>query len=120
MRGSAAPVGGHPLPLLVRSDGGVEAIGSPGTLIGVLPDPNIEDRSAELSPGDSLVFYTDGVTEGRGADGSLDETGLAHLLAACAGEGADSMAGRVEDAALIASDGSPRDDIAVLVLRVAG
>ena len=113
-------IGGHPLPLLVRSDGGVEAIGSPGTLIGVLPDPNIEDRSAELSPGDSLVFYTDGVTEGRGADGSLDETGLAHLLAACAGEGADSMAGRVEDAALIASDGSPRDDIAVLVLRVAG
>ena len=30
------------------------------------------------------------------------------------------MAGRVEDAALIASDGSPRDDIAVLVLRIAG
>jgi PAS domain S-box-containing protein len=113
-------VGGHPLPLLVRSDGGVEAIGAPGTLIGVLPDPNIEDRSAALRPGDSLVFYTDGVTEGRGADGSLDETGLAHLLAACAGEGADSIAGRVEDAALTAANGSPRDDIAVLVLRVAG
>jgi hypothetical protein len=41
-------------------------------------------------------------------------------LAACAGEGADAIAARVEEAALAASGGKPRDDIAVLVLRVAG
>jgi PAS domain S-box-containing protein len=113
-------VGGHPLPLLLRSNGAVEEVGAPGSLLGIHSDPDIEDRSASLLPGDALVFYTDGVIEGRGANGALDEIGLTHLLAACAGEGADAIAARVEDAALTASGGRPRDDIAVLVLRLAG
>jgi PAS domain S-box-containing protein len=112
--------GGHPLPMLVRSGGAVEPVGAPGTLLGVLPDPNLEDRSLVLAPGDALVFYTDGVIEGRGADVQLDEDGLRNLLAGCAGAGADAIAARVEDAAVSAQGGNPRDDIAVLVLRVAG
>jgi PAS domain S-box-containing protein len=112
--------GGHPLPMLLHADGTVEAIGEPGTLLGVLPDPHLEDRSLFLSPGDALVFYTDGVIEGRGADVPFDEDGLRELLAECGGAGADAIAARVEDAAFAAQEGSPRDDIAVLVLRVAG
>ena len=69
--------GGHPLPLLLRADGTVEAVGEPGTLLGVVPDPNFEDRSLSLGPGDALVFYTDGVIEGRGGQPPLDEEGLA-------------------------------------------
>ena len=111
--------GGHPLPLLLRADGSVQPVGEPGSLLGVLPDPTFEDRSLSLAPGDALVFYTDGVIEGRGANGALDEAGLARLVASCAGDGADAIAARVEDAAVAAQDGSPRDDIAVLVLRVA-
>jgi PAS domain S-box-containing protein len=111
--------GGHPLPMLLRRDGRVEAVGEPGTLLGVLPDPNLEDRSLELGPGDALVFYTDGVIEGRGDDVLLDENGLADLLAGCAGAGADAIAARVEEAAVSSQNRSPRDDIAVLVLRVA-
>jgi serine phosphatase RsbU (regulator of sigma subunit) len=111
--------GGHPLPMLLRSDGTVEPAGEPGTLLGVLPDPSFEDRSFTLEPGDALVFYTDGVIEGRGADVLLDEDGLRELLAGCAGAGADAIAARVEDAAVSAQGGSPRDDIAVLVLRLA-
>jgi serine phosphatase RsbU (regulator of sigma subunit) len=111
--------GGHPLPMLVRPDGSVEAVGEPGTLLGVLPDPNLEDRSLVLSPGDALVFYTDGVIEGRGAEVLLDEDGLRELLAGCAGAGADAIAARVEEAAVSVQGGRPRDDIAVLVLRVA-
>jgi sigma-B regulation protein RsbU (phosphoserine phosphatase) len=97
----------------------VQPVGEPGSLLGVLPDPSFEDRSLSLGPGDALIFYTDGVIEGRGASNPLDEEGLAHLVAACAGDGADAIAARVEDAAVAAQDGSPRDDIAVLVLRVA-
>jgi PAS domain S-box-containing protein len=111
--------GGHPLPLLLRADGSVQAVGEPGSLLGVLPDPSFEDRSLSLGPGDALVFYTDGVIEGRGPNGALDEVGLAQLVASCAGDGADAIAARVEDAAVAAQGGSPRDDIAVLVLRVA-
>jgi PAS domain S-box-containing protein len=111
--------GGHPLPMLLRKDGAVEAVGEPGTLLGVLPDPNLEDRSLDLEPGDALVFYTDGVIEGRGAGVPFDEGSLVDLLAGCAGAGADAIAARVEDAAVSAQGGHPRDDIAVLVLRVA-
>jgi PAS domain S-box-containing protein len=113
-------IGGHPPPLLVRAGGGVEFVGAPGTLIGVLPDPKFEDCTIFLDKGDALVFYTDGVLEGRGVNRALDEDGLAELLAACGGAGADAIAARVEEAALSASGGSPRDDIAVLVLRVLG
>jgi PAS domain S-box-containing protein len=111
--------GGHPLPLLVRTDGSVHKVGAPGTLLGVLPDPRFEDRSLSLGAGDALILYTDGVIESRGGDGILDEERLAELLGACAGAGADAIADKVEKAALAASDDSPRDDIAVLVLRVA-
>ena len=112
--------GGHPLPLLLRSDGTVQSIGAPGTLLGVVPDPQLEDRAVALGPGDALVFYTDGVIEGRIGDDILDEAGLAALLEGCAGRGADAIAARVEEAALCSQGGRPRDDIAVLVLRVAG
>jgi PAS domain S-box-containing protein len=110
--------GGHPLPMLLRPDGSVEAVGEPGTLLGVVPDPNIEDRSLVLAPGDALVFYTDGVIEGRGGDGALDEDRLSELLSGSAGAGADAIAALVEDAAVTGQNGTPRDDIAVLVLRV--
>jgi PAS domain S-box-containing protein len=112
--------GGHPLPLLLHPDGKVEPIGEHGTLLGVVDDPRLEDRAVTLSPGDAVIFYTDGVIEGRGDNDVLDEDGLARLVSACAGRGADAIAATVEQAALRSQGGPPDDDIAVLVLRVAG
>jgi serine phosphatase RsbU (regulator of sigma subunit) len=112
--------GGHPLPLLLRADGSVDAVGAPGTLLGVVPDPDLEDRAVTLEPGDALVLYTDGVIETRASsNGVLDERGLAELIATCAGRDADTIAAMVEQAAVLSQNGRPRDDIAVLVLRVA-
>jgi serine phosphatase RsbU (regulator of sigma subunit)/PAS domain-containing protein len=111
--------GGHPLPLLLHSDGTVESVGTPGTLLGVVPDPDLEDCSLTLSRGDALVFFTDGVIEPRGAGDVLDEARLGELVAGCAGRGADAIAAEIERAAVRSHAGSPRDDIAVLVLRVA-
>jgi PAS domain S-box-containing protein len=112
--------GGHPLPLLIHPDGKVEPLGEHGTLLGVVPDPQLEDRAVSLAPGDAIVFYTDGVVETRGGPDVLDEAGLAGLVSACAGRGADAIAATVEEAALRSQGGRPRDDIAVLVLRMAG
>src|SRR4051794_3537670 len=93
--------GGHPLPLLLRADGTVEEVGAPGTLLGVVPDPNFEDRSLAMGPGDALVLYTDGVIEARAGNGhALDEGRLADVVRDCAGAGADTIAACVEDAAL--------------------
>jgi len=111
--------GGHPLPLLLRADGSVQTVGLAGTLLGVVPDPSLEDHAVTLEPGDSLVFYTDGVIENRvGSDGVLDERRLAELVATCSGGGADAIASRIEEAAVLSQSGQPKDDIAVLVLRV--
>jgi PAS domain S-box-containing protein len=121
-RGARAGIssGGHPLPLLLRADGSVEEVGAAGTLLGVVPDPDLEDRAVTLDPGDALVFYTDGVIESRAnSNGVLDERRLAELLATCAGRGPDAIAARVEEAAVLCQNGRPKDDIAVLVLRVA-
>jgi serine phosphatase RsbU (regulator of sigma subunit) len=110
--------GGHPLPLLLREDGRVEPLGEHGMLLGIIDDPRLEDRSALLEPGDALVFYTDGVTDAGGPLEILGEERLADVVASCAGLGADAIAGRVEQAALEAENGAPRDDIAVVVVRV--
>jgi PAS domain S-box-containing protein len=122
LRGDGARLGvasgGHPLPLLLRPDRSVEPVGVPGTLLGVVPDPRLEDRTLTLSAGDALVFYTDGVIEDRGTGTALDEHRLAEIVSACAGQRAEEIAARVEDAAVRSQGGQPRDDIAVLVLRV--
>jgi PAS domain S-box-containing protein len=111
--------GGHPLPVVLRSDGTVEWLGDHGMLLGVVPDPQLRDSSSELSAGDSLIFYTDGVTDAGGANGPLGEEALAGIIASCAGLDANAIAARIEAAALEAEEGPPRDDIAVVVLRVA-
>ena len=112
--------GGHPLPVVLRADGTAEWFGAHGTLLGVVPDPDLEDRTTELAPGDALVFYTDGVTEAKGPDGMLGEDAVLEVVASAAGLDADSIAGKVEEAALEKQEGAPRDDIAVVVLRVEG
>jgi sigma-B regulation protein RsbU (phosphoserine phosphatase) len=113
-------LGGHPQPLLVSSDGSVEPVGRPGSLLGVLDGPSLYDQAVHLRPGDALVFYTDGVTEARGAGGMLGEDGLVEALAVAAAAGLD--AGGLADAVLTAVEAfegrAAQDDLAVLVLRV--
>jgi serine phosphatase RsbU (regulator of sigma subunit) len=55
-------LGGHPRPLLRRRDGSVVEIGEPGTLLGLIP-PELVDVSVPVEPGDTLVLYTDGLTD---------------------------------------------------------
>ena len=110
--------GGHPLPYVMRADGTVQAVGEPGTLLGVLPDVRLSDTAVKLGAGDLLVLYTDGVTEARGPRGMLGSDELAAVIASCAGLDANSVAARIESAALEIQEGNPRDDIAILVVKI--
>ena len=56
-------VGGHPAPVIARADGRIEELDAQGTLLGLVDDPNLVDVSTELAPGDTVLLYTDGVTE---------------------------------------------------------
>jgi PAS domain S-box-containing protein len=111
--------GGHPLPLVLRSSGAVETAGSPGTLLGVVSAPEISEERVVLRPGDALVLYTDGVVEASPSDEALAPERLASFLRGCAGEDAGEIAAAVERKALEVQDGRLRDDVAVVVLRMA-
>jgi PAS domain S-box-containing protein len=111
-------VGGHPLPLLLRADGSVETVGSPGTLIGFVPDPEVVDETVDLQPGDSLVLYTDGVSEARSEAGLFGEERLLDLVRSCTGLDAAAIAERIESDVLDFREVGTSDDLAVLVLRV--
>jgi Stage II sporulation protein E (SpoIIE)/GAF domain len=112
--------GGHPRPILVRADGEVERVDATGTLLGVLPDPPLQEVDLEMEPGDALVLYTDGVTEAR--NGSL-QFGESRLIEALEGAqhlvDASAVADRVIHAVDVFRDpSSPSDDIAVVVIRI--
>ena len=55
--------GGHPLSLVLRAYGGVERVGARTLVLGLEPDPLLEDDGVDLAAGDALVFYTDGLTD---------------------------------------------------------
>ena len=111
--------GGHPAPLLLRADGSVEPIDPPGKALGVFPDPELGDRIVRLERGDAAVFYTDGVEEARGPDGSIFGEGrLRDFVRSCAGLEAPALAEGLKEIVLDYGGRQPRDDLAVLVLRI--
>ncbi|WP_328738661.1 SpoIIE family protein phosphatase [Streptomyces erythrochromogenes] len=58
--------GGHPPALVVRADGRADYLPTPGgLLIGILPHPHFTPAGTILGPGDTLLLYTDGLTEAR-------------------------------------------------------
>ncbi|HEX6231432.1 MAG TPA: PAS domain S-box protein [Actinomycetota bacterium] len=109
--------GGHPLPLVLRRDGRVEAVGTPGSLLGVFEEANVEDRTAELAPGDTVVFFTDGIVDPRHVD-PLDDEALRSLLGTCRDFDAQQTTDCLSDA-IADPRGEAPDDVALLVLRVA-
>jgi PAS domain S-box-containing protein len=110
-------VGGHPQPLLLSEDGRVDPVGSPGTLLGAIPDTRLSDQGLDLNPGAAVVFYTDGVIEAGKPRGAFGLEGLRSLLASCAGLAAHDIAERI-DQAVMGLDSSPSDDVAILVVRI--
>jgi PAS domain S-box-containing protein len=111
---------GHPPPLLARADGTVEEISCPGRALGVFPDAELDDTHMRLMPGETIVFYTDGVTEARDHEGGFfGEERLRRFVGAHAGEPAAVLARALKNTVLEYQEGYPRDDLALLVLRVA-
>jgi len=111
---------GHPLALVRAANGQVHEFGRPGALLGVLANPELHDSQRLLRPGDSLIMFSDGVTEARGGlDRDLygDER-LRSLVARLGGLTAMAMAEAVQLATLTFSGGHLSDDAVTLVMKV--
>ena len=110
--------GGHPPPLVLRATGEIEPVGADGSLIGLFPEIRLWEETAQLHPGDSMVFYTDGVTEANRGREQFGDERLEDVLRACAGMTAAEVAENVEAAVIDFGGPEPRDDLAVLVVHV--
>jgi integral membrane sensor domain MASE1 len=111
-------IGGHPLPLLLRPDGTVLGIGTYGVVLGAEEDPQLVDTTVVLHPGDCVLLYTDGLTDAYAPARTLAPADVESLLASSAGSSADDIADHIYGAVLDLSPSEPRDDIALLVLRI--
>ncbi len=118
----AVSVGGHPLPLIVRADGRAEPVGAHGTLLGAFPEVTLRARTAALRPGDTVVFFTDGVTDVPPPHTLGDEEFTALVVeAAAGGADAETVADRIHAALAALGPLDDRvDDIAIVVLHVDG
>ncbi|MFI5894199.1 SpoIIE family protein phosphatase [Actinoplanes sp. NPDC051513] len=108
---------GHDRAVLVRADGKTSFVGEGGTALGLLETISSPDAEVRLGAGDSLIFYTDGVTERRRGRELFGTGRLRDAAGPLAGYPADVMAARLRSITINFSVEEPRDDIAILVLR---
>ena len=110
---------GHESQLIKRVTGGVTLLPSNGPILGIT-DHIYEQKVEFLSPGDSLILFTDGLTEAR-AGGTRELLELDRITEAVAGLnpgcGAGAIVAYLEQLALDWTSDRPQDDLALLVAR---
>lgn len=110
--------GGHPPALLIRADRTVayQSV-TGGALIGILPDPPLAGRTLRLSPGDTLVLYSDGLTDAHTRDGRFGGAGLEAFLTDRPRTDAPAAVEAIIELLTTFADGVD-DDVAVMALSV--
>jgi PAS domain S-box-containing protein len=118
-RGTIA-AGGHPLPLLLSEDG-VREIGEPGTLLGAFAGVARSEAPFRMSPGETLVMVTDGVTDTVGAHGERFGIGrLCDVLAQVRTLSPNAIRQHVQAALEDFQVGPQADDTAIMAMRFTG
>ncbi len=106
---------GHLPPILVRADGSVERLSATVTDLGVFSSRTSEEKTIELKTGDTLVIFSDGVTEaGIESDAEFGEDGLLSVIQANPAAGAEALVNQIVDAVA----GEKADDVTVVAVRV--
>jgi sigma-B regulation protein RsbU (phosphoserine phosphatase) len=114
---------GHNPPLAILAGGGVEFLrGAGGAVVGVVEEERYERARLLLRPGDTLVLYTDGVTEAfNGQREQFTEERLAREASALRGERAQELAMGILLAVRSFAGAAPQsDDITVMALQYLG
>ncbi|MFI8950205.1 PP2C family protein-serine/threonine phosphatase [Streptomyces sp. NPDC053750] len=113
--------GGHPSALVLRADGTAEFLSTPGgLLVGVLPSAPFATATTVLGPGDTLLLYTDGLTEARTGEDRTSLYGDEALLEFAAGHAGKSPQAVIQALTELLDDFGDGldDDTALLALGV--
>ena len=110
---------GHPAPLIIRDDGRIREFGSPGPLLGGWEGSTWEDRIVAVAPDETLLMYTDGVTDTRGEHDRFGAGRLRALLKAHAGARPSDLLARLEAALNEFQIEGQADDTGAVALRAA-
>jgi sigma-B regulation protein RsbU (phosphoserine phosphatase) len=109
---------GHVAPLLL-TDRGIQALAQPGGALGMSPQLDVEQASVQLAVGDTIVLYTDGITEARNAfDEEFGEKRLRALLQSLSTTSPAAICDEVLGAVTQFTGGVVEDDQSILVARV--
>jgi serine phosphatase RsbU (regulator of sigma subunit) len=118
--GASLAVGGHPLPLRV-SDAGAAEVGRHGTLLGALARTSWPEAQIAMQPGQTLVAFTDGVTDAVGAGGERWGTErLKQALSSAQDAAPEAIRRRLVAALDEFQVGAQADDTAVVIMRFTG
>lgn len=107
---------GHPAPLVIRADGRVDQVDVYGMAVGLVAEMRYGAASLHLEHGDTMLMFTDGVDEARGATGQYGMERLHSLLPAYAGASPEIICEAVERDVMEYLDGRPHDDMALLAV----
>lgn len=111
--------GGHPAPMIVRSNGTVEEARTNGTLIGALPEVSARTFRTALQPGETCLLFSDGITEARGGPSGAEMLGegrLSATLSQCAGMPMETVVERVSTLATEWVGSGRHDDMALVAI----
>jgi len=111
---------GHEPPLIVPGDGRpLRWLTASGPLLGAFPSLDLVPCEVQLSPGDLVLLYTDGVTDARAASGERfgDERLLAVVESARAGGARDVVNALVEATTAFQGDMPAADDVTLVAIR---
>jgi sigma-B regulation protein RsbU (phosphoserine phosphatase) len=110
---------GHNPPLWATRVGKVERLTRTGMALGVVEGEKIEERSIELSAGDSLLLYTDGLNESFSPDGDIfGEERIIAALQAGKEKSAEKLLQSLEkDLDKFVGDEAQSDDLTMLLLK---
>lgn len=112
---------GHNAPVLLHRDGSYERLQDGGGVLGILPVQKFAIGTAQLAPGDRVVFFTDGVTESCDEGGDeFGEARLLQLLQEHRAASASQLLERILATVCEFSRGHRQDDATLLVLAVGG
>jgi sigma-B regulation protein RsbU (phosphoserine phosphatase) len=110
---------GHNPPILLRRDGTVERLTTGGMVLGAFAGRRYEDHEVRIAPGDTLLLFTDGITEAMNASGEeFGEERLLEVMQAGGDLGAEEIEAAVMAAVRRFSPGEFGDDATILVLSV--